>query len=504
MSRLKINILANFIGNGWIGLVALVLVPFYIKFMGIEAYGLVGIFTTLQTLFSLMDLGLSTTLNRELAHLSTHPGNQQEMRNLLRTFEVVFWIITLVIIGLFVFLSPWIGESWVKPQSLSIPSVQQALLMMGLAIAFQFPFTLYSGGLMGLQRQILCNGLAVFYATIRGGGALLILWLYSPTIQAFFIWQLVVSISQTFLGALFLWSSLPKTKFSPKFERISLNRIWRFAIGTSGTNILSVILTQSDKIILSKMVSLKAFGYYSLAMVLASSLNLIINPIFGAIFPRFSQLLAQGNSKDLIITYRHAFQLMIVSVLPLAVVIGFFAPELLYLWTHDPLVVENAQILTRLLTFAYFFYALIAVPYALQLAYGWAKMSFYQTLAAVLMTLPFMFIGIRYYGSIGAAISWIIWTMGYIFIWLPYMNKRFFNSWNACLAIDKILFTILGALSVGLIGYWWYPKSGSIYLEIPWVMLTFFLVFAISAWTTPFMREWVKASVFRKIRPNLT
>ena len=49
--------------------------------MGIEAYGLVGVFTTLQAMLSLMDMGLSTTLNRALARYSAQSGQAQEMRN---------------------------------------------------------------------------------------------------------------------------------------------------------------------------------------------------------------------------------------------------------------------------------------------------------------------------------------------------------------------------------------------------------------------------------------
>ncbi len=64
---------------------------------------------------------------------------------------------------------------------------------------------------MGLQRQVLLNGFNIFMATIRGGGAVLILWLVSPTIQAFFGWQIVSSGLQSFLVALLLWRSLPPT-----------------------------------------------------------------------------------------------------------------------------------------------------------------------------------------------------------------------------------------------------------------------------------------------------
>ncbi len=83
MSLLKKNIAANFAGSIWQALIGLVFIPLYIKFMGIESWGLIGIFVTLQAIFGILDMGLSSTLNREMARLSVLPGKEQEMRNLV-------------------------------------------------------------------------------------------------------------------------------------------------------------------------------------------------------------------------------------------------------------------------------------------------------------------------------------------------------------------------------------------------------------------------------------
>ncbi|HZI25460.1 MAG TPA: polysaccharide biosynthesis protein, partial [Chryseolinea sp.] len=61
MSPFKLNLIANFMGKGWAALMGIAFIPFYIKFMGIESYGLVGFFTTLQGVFALLDFGLTTT-----------------------------------------------------------------------------------------------------------------------------------------------------------------------------------------------------------------------------------------------------------------------------------------------------------------------------------------------------------------------------------------------------------------------------------------------------------
>ena len=70
MSLIKKNILANFAGSIGQVLMGLIFIPLYIKFMGIESWGLIGIFFTLQNISGLLDLGMSNTLNREMARLS--------------------------------------------------------------------------------------------------------------------------------------------------------------------------------------------------------------------------------------------------------------------------------------------------------------------------------------------------------------------------------------------------------------------------------------------------
>ena len=62
--QVRHNIIANYLGQAWGALMGLAFVPFYIRYLGVEAYGLIGIFLLLQTLLSLLDLGLAPALSR--------------------------------------------------------------------------------------------------------------------------------------------------------------------------------------------------------------------------------------------------------------------------------------------------------------------------------------------------------------------------------------------------------------------------------------------------------
>src|SRR5437867_2348206 len=231
MSQLQRNIVANFVGKGWSVLMGVIFIPLYVKFMGVEAYGLVGFFLALQSVVSLMDAGLSMTLNRELARYSAQPGQAQEMRDVVRTLEIVYWGGAILIGVVVLLLAGPIARYWVKAEALSVNTVQRAVQLMGLILVFQWPFFFYASGLLGLQRQVLHSGLNTIWYTLRYAGAVVVLWLVSPTIVAFFTWQVIVSVVSTVLMATALWRSLPTGRQTPRFHGHLLRTVWRFTAG---------------------------------------------------------------------------------------------------------------------------------------------------------------------------------------------------------------------------------------------------------------------------------
>ncbi|MFA6198778.1 MAG: polysaccharide biosynthesis protein, partial [Patescibacteria group bacterium] len=75
--KLGHNLLAGLANSIWSALVGLAVVPFYLKYLGIEAYGLIGFFVTTQAVLSLLDMGMAPTINREVARCSA-AGSLQE------------------------------------------------------------------------------------------------------------------------------------------------------------------------------------------------------------------------------------------------------------------------------------------------------------------------------------------------------------------------------------------------------------------------------------------
>jgi O-antigen/teichoic acid export membrane protein len=244
---LKKNVFSNFLGQGWTALMGLAFIPFYIRLMGVESYGVVGVFVSLQMMFAVLDLGLSQTLAREMARLSVDRKNAVEMANTARTLEVVYWGAALVVVMTMALLSHFIAYYWLNPVEMTQESLRKVFWIMALVLGFRWPVALYMGGLNGLQQQVLVNVLLALFATFQGLGALAVLWIIEPTVQAFFFWQALVALLQVVVFRIALWRSL-STDIKPAFRRDVLSRLWRFAAGMSGISLVATILTPRDKI----------------------------------------------------------------------------------------------------------------------------------------------------------------------------------------------------------------------------------------------------------------
>jgi O-antigen/teichoic acid export membrane protein len=59
---------------------SLAFIPLYIKYLGVEAYGLVGLFSVLQISFTLLDMGMSLTLSREMARFRAKVNDNELIR----------------------------------------------------------------------------------------------------------------------------------------------------------------------------------------------------------------------------------------------------------------------------------------------------------------------------------------------------------------------------------------------------------------------------------------
>lgn len=424
MNKTKINIIANFTGRFVIASLGIVFVPVYLRYLSVEIYGIIGFFTSIQAFLFLLDGGISPTLNREAARLSAFPEKARELGDLSRTLEILCWGVAFAACVVALLASPLAAQYWLASENISPETIRRALMIMSVALAFQWTAGFYTGGLQGLQEQKLQNVISIVWFVVRSFGAFFVLAYVSPTIEAFLLWQLATTALYCFLLAVFYWRKLPRATEKPRFNPTLLKEVWRYAAGMAGTSVVVLILTQTDKLILSKMLTLENFGYYALAVTLAGTgIGMIVGSISTVYFPQFSQTVAQDKISEMRELYHRACQVMSFFLIPTVCALAFFSYEILLIWTGKPKIAENTYLLLTLVAVGTGLNGLMHLPYYAQLAFGITKIGFWQNVIAVIFLIPFMIYTTYYYGAVGGALSWALLNFSYTIIGLQIMHR---------------------------------------------------------------------------------
>jgi O-antigen/teichoic acid export membrane protein len=425
----------------------LVVVPLYLKYLGIEAYGLIGFFVTMQALMGLLDIGIVSTINREVARYFGK-SNLQEAGKLVHTLAVLYWCIAGFIALLVYVLTPFIVDFWLQAKTLSPQTISHAVMLMGIVIACRWPSGLYQGVLIGAERLAISSSINMIMASITSLGTVLVLAFISSTIEAFFIWQAFAGIIYVVVMRRAAWQIIGQTK-KVRFDIKKVKSIWRFSVAMSCISIVAFIVTQLDKVLLSRLLSLEDFGSYSLAVLVASVLNIISMSTFNVIYPRFSSLIAKGHIKELTYFYRTGTRLFSAVIFPIAITGSIFAKDIISLWTGNLSLASKTAPITSLLFLGHALNGIMIFPFALQLAFGKARLAFNLSLGIAVIIVPLIFYFVQIFGAIGGGLAWLLFNTIYLFFgtWVThrYLLKGILVNWltrdvgiNFCIALIVI------------------------------------------------------------------
>lgn len=448
MTQLRRNLIANYLGQGCSAVMGFAFIPLYIQYVGIEAYGLIGVFAVMQAWLTLLDMGMTPTLNREMARFVAGAYSIQSIRDLLRSLEFVcFGLAAVVGLGVWA-ASGFLAGEWLKSEQLSTGVVADSLSVIAIVLALRFCEGIYRGSLFGLQRQVWYNVVNAALALVRHGGAVLVLAWISPTIKAFFVWQAMTSALTLVVFAGSVHRALPKPPAPARFSSAALLGIGNFASGMVGITFLALLLTQVDKLLLSHLLSLELFGYYTLAASVAGVLYVAISPVTQAVYPRMVELFTSKDQIALVTVYHEASQLVTVMTAPVAVLISVFAGEVLFLWSGDANLAQKTAPILSALVVGTFLNALMWMPYSCQLAHGWTSLTLKINAVAVAILIPAIIWVVPRYGPLGAAWIWVALNAGYIVITIKLMHRRLIphEKWRWYLA--DVLLPIVGAAGV--------------------------------------------------------
>ena len=477
-SRVARNIAANLGGQLAILLLGLLAARLIFSGLGQEVLGIVLFVQTFNlALAGILDFGVSSVTVREVAaHVDDDPGY---VRDLVRTASSLYWATFAVASGALVLAAPWIATHWIHLQTMSAKEATDVMRVLGVAALTALPRALYVSLFRGLQRMGFNNGIdaatgvlqqlgTVLIVMFGGGLFSIVLWLAATYgLQLATYWFVLSRVMSTW--ALVPGWSGPVIRHNARFSAHMMSISW-----------LAAVHTYVDKLVVSKLLSVATFGWYTFATSMVARGALVPQAIGDAAYPSFSKLFQENNRPAMLAQYRALQDLVCVTTLPLYVGIIFLTVPLLTA-VFDRQVAAAVLFPVAVLCLGYFMNGMLVLPYMYSLAVGKPQITSSLSLAAVFIVVPVTVAGVARFGVAGASLGYLCYHLFFYAVAIPKYCRECLqmpaSSWYR--QVGRMAAAGAATYGLGWLVAWFTAGSATFALSIAFVIAT--LLFSVIA-----------------------
>jgi O-antigen/teichoic acid export membrane protein len=497
VNRQALNIVANFSGVGARLIFALGFNIIYFRLLGSESYGLIGFYASLAALSSLFDLGLNQTTVREVARREGDEAAASELRSVVFTLQFVLGAIGLSLGLMVAVCAQPIAASWFSVARLTIPEVAASVALMGGALALQFPVNFFYGTLIGLQRQVLSNGVIVAATALRGALIIVALFAFGSGPAMFFFAQIVASVIEMAALAGVTWKLLPRSPQRSRFDTGLLKSTWKFTSGTWLAVSFAQVAMLGDKILLSALLPLHLFGLYSLAVTVTATIQRLAPPFTNSYFPYFVRLMEQDRQDILVRAYRQASESASVIFLSAGLALTVYAGPVAQLLAADAESAGKLSVLLALLAAANTLNVEMALPFSLLFAHGITWIALRINFALCVLYPAALVWLVPRYGVDAAAALWLAANAVMLPVLVVMTHRTILPGQAWSWLLRAILLPGCGAAAVLVAGAALMPELSRVAVLI-WIGCNAGLALAAALLAAPATREIITRIVFRR------
>ncbi len=414
------NSLWHLSGNAVPALVALATVPFLIRGLGLEGFGIVTLISSVVGYFGVLDINLSAGSIRYLSHYHA----QNDRGRFAETFWFGFIFYTALgltgCILLFAFAPPLLAF-FLKGSEIPTEQTLHALQLAGLG----FLLSQWQNYLMivpqALQRyDRAAQGEAFFGVMVNIVSAAVAM---TGSGIAYVIGARIAVSALHSLWLVWLLSQLD-LKLRPVWPRRSIAAdLTGFSAYAYLSRLASLLHQHADKLIIGAIAGPQALTFYAVPSQLASRILGLTYRLSSVIYPRVSALAALGESAQLRRMYLDVTRLLTYVNFAVLGIIALTGEEFLRRWVGAEFVVSSYPVLL-LVTLGLLMDSLTNIPSMVNDGLGHPRVTGGFALIRGLIGVPLVFIGTQNGGILGAAAGHLLASVVMTFAFLIYVHGR--------------------------------------------------------------------------------
>lgn len=407
MNTIRINSFWNLFGSVLPIVIGLVSIPFLIKSLGTEKFGLLSIIWSLIGYFSIFDFGVGRALTQGVA--SQRDQNNGKVNYSFIGGGLFATIITGFFGGLLLAsLSKFIAYDILNTSDFIKDELYESLIYTSIGI----PFVTYTSGIKGImegyEKFKIINIIKAFQGVSNFIFPVLSILFFGDSLV--YITQLILIIRIVTLAChyyiLHNEIKLHKVHFHYKLNNLKKNiSIYIFGAWMTLSNVLSSLMVTADRFIISYLLGASIVAFYTVPFDLAIRVLIIPAAFTTTLFPKFAQLnnFKFENLKNIYFDSRKKiFQIMFFLCLFMIV----FSKLGLEIWINQEFSEKSWKILV-VLSVGIFFNGIAQVPHTLLQGVGNVRITAILHLIEFFIYIPLLFALLNIYGVIGAAFTFL-------------------------------------------------------------------------------------------------
>ena len=386
-------------------IVGLVMLPFNIAHLGPSAYGLWMLTASVTIHFSVLDLGYGGSLVKFVAQYRAR-RNTRALNEIASTLFFVFAAVGclayLVAIGVAFNLD---AVFRLTPEQAQIG--KWLLLIIGVHVALNFPFSIYGGIVSGFQRYDINSLVAIVVATVVA------LVNVSVLLAGYGLVTLVAATTSVrVLGYLVYRANarriFPELHLTPRlFRRARLREVTGFSVYSSIIDWANKLNYQIDQVVIGIFLGAAPVAVWAVAVRIISATQRLTNQLNGVLFPMIVDSHATLKQQRLQQILLEGTRLSLTMVMTIVIGLLLLAEPLVRAWVGRPELMGSA-LLIQILAIAVVFRVGGATSTTLLKGSDRHRMLAGVNLATALVNVGLSIVLIRRFGLPGVAVGTLV------------------------------------------------------------------------------------------------
>jgi O-antigen/teichoic acid export membrane protein len=413
---LKRNTLWNIGGAATPLIVAVFAIPYLLKNLGTEGFGVLTLIWGLIGYFSLFDLGVGRALTYELSRRS--PASSAELAPYLRAGLALTLITGLLGAGFVAILADLMTRSWLNIGADWQTDAMYSFLIAAVGI---IPTTI-SAGMRGAL-----EGLNRFSASNLNRLAVGVMMFALPA------WSVYFHGSKLWVATLYMVGGRAAIAICLLYQlrelalssgRLKTDHLWpllNYGTWVTVSGVVGPLMVYGDRFFVSAAVGANLLPNYAIPQEALQRLLLIPTALCGALLPQLAVL----SRKKVRAAYGYYFKRVSIWMFYVCGLAAIFAYPALRIWI-SPAFANNSIEISLILTIGVWINAMAMVPYTVLQAMGKPKTTAIFHVFELVIYVALLWVLTNHFGLVGAALAWTT-RVALDLVLLKYATRKMFK-----------------------------------------------------------------------------